>query len=188
MARTFSTAVQTVIDNEDRLKYFFLIKLEFSSTYYLTSFSRDITWDSQTWTSDGGLFEVDSPKSSSIVDREAYRVVLTDLDETFIEEFKAGVVGKNITVYAGFLDSNGDPLVGTEDIVSVYKGYVDSPAVDINWETKTATLEGTSPMSDLDQVKLIKISRDGMDQFSSTDTSYDSVFEDNEAVLGWGKI
>jgi len=188
MARTFSTAVQNVIDSENRIKYFLLIKLEFSTTYYLTSFSRDITWDSQTWTSDGGLFEVAAPNFSSIVDREAYRVVLTDLDETLMEEFKTGVVGKNITVYAGFLDSNGDPLVDAGDIVPVYKGYVDTPAVEIDWETKTASIEGTSPMSDLDQIKTIKISRDGMDQFSSDDTSYDSVFEDNESVLGWGKI
>ena len=188
MARLFSTPVQTVLNSTNRVKYFFLIELVLGSTYNFTSFYRDISWDSKTWNSDGGLFEVDSPQFSSIVDREAYRVVLTDLDDTLQSEFRSGVIGKAINVYVGFCDSNGDPLTGAGDIVSIYSGYVDSPQVAIDWETKTASIEGTSPMADLDQVKTVMVSRDGMDQFDATDTAYDRIFEDSETLVKWGKI
>lgn len=188
MARSFSSAVQARIDSDDRLKYFFLIELKFNSTYRFTSLSQDVSWDSQTWTSDGGLFEVDAPRFSSVIDREAYRVVLTDLDEALHAEFQAGVIGKEINVWAGFLDDSNQPLLGADDVVSLYGGYVDSPEVVIDWDTKTASLQGTSPMADLDQVKSIMVSRDGMDQFSSSDTSYDALFEDSEILIKWGKI
>jgi len=42
--RVFSSAVQTAIDSNN-LKFFYLIKLEFSSTYHFCSYHRDITYD-----------------------------------------------------------------------------------------------------------------------------------------------
>jgi len=184
--RTFTTAVQNIINN-DQFKYFFLIKLSLNNTYYFTSHWNDITYDSQTWISDGGMFEVDSPKFSSILDREAYRVVITDLVDQIGDEFRTGVVGKPIQVFVGFLDANNDPLLGTGDIINIYSGFVDTPTVENTWETKLASIEGTSPMSDLDSINLFMVSKDGMDQRSSTDTSFDKVFEDSEINIKWGK-
>ena len=43
-------------------------------------------------------------------------------------------------------------------------------------------------MSDLDMVKPFISSKDGMDQKSATDTSFDEVYEDNEITLKWGKV
>jgi hypothetical protein len=185
--RQFSSNVQTVLDS-DVIKFFFLIKLEFSQTYYLTSYHHDILFDGQTYTADGGLFEYDSPKQSSVVDRESYRIVLSDISNTMMQEFKNNVIGKAITVYAGFLDANGAPLTNINDMIIVYKGYVDSPAVENNWDTKLAVLEGTSPMSDLDAVRPFYTSRDGMDQRSATDTTFDDMYQDNEIKLKWGKV
>jgi hypothetical protein len=194
MARTFTSPFQTVL-NSNTIKYFFLIHLKFVASYqrtsevnnYFTSHSSDIFWSGQTWTSDGGLFEVDAPNFSSIVDREAYRVVITDLSNEFSDEFKKGVVGSPIKVYIGLLNSNGIPLTGTGDIVNLYSGYIDTPSIKIDWDTKYATLEGTSPLSDLDQVKSILVSKSGMDNFNLGDTSYDQLYDDSEIRLKWGK-
>lgn len=185
--RNFSTSVQAVLDS-DNISFFFLIKLEFTQTYYLTSFGSDIVFDGQTYTAQGGLFEYDSPKLSSVVDRESYKIVIDDVSNTMIQEFKNNVVGKPITVTAGFLDTNGAPLLNTSDMVQVYQGYVDSPVISNDWETKTAIIEGTSPMSDLDAVNVFYTSRDGMDQRSITDTSFDDMFEDGEIKYKWGKV
>jgi hypothetical protein len=187
MARTFTTAFNNII-NSDSINYFFLFKLELSQNYYFTSFNRDIVWDSQTWVSDGGVFEVDPPKTSSIVDREAYRVVITDIDNDFSDEFKQGVIGADIKVWAGLLDSTGNPLLNSGDIISVYSGFVDQPSIKIDWDTKYANLEGTSPMADLDQVNLFMVSKDGMDNVSATDTSFDFIYDDSEIHLKWGKV
>lgn len=185
--RQFSSSVQQVLDSNN-IKFFFLIKLEFSQTYYMTSYHSNIEFNNNVYLADGGLFEYDSPKQSSVVDRESYKIVLADISNTMVQEFKDNVVGKNITVYAGFLDENNMPLLNPSDIVMVYKGYVDSPAINNNWETKTAVLEGTSPMSDLDAVNPFYTSKDGMDQRDTTDTSFDDMFQDGEIKLKWGKI
>jgi hypothetical protein len=105
-----------------------------------------------------------------------------------LPEFKSNVVGKSIEVFVTLRDANGQLLLGTSDVLSVYKGVVDKPSITNNYEQKLAVLEGTSPMSDLDMVKTFISSKDGMDQKSATDTSFDEVYDDNEVTLKWGKI
>ena len=185
--RVFSSAVQTLIDSGN-IEYFFLITLEFTNTYRLTSYRSDLVYDGNTYTADGGLFEIDEPKFSSVVDREAYRIVIAeDLDEMFAE-FEANVVGKPIDVKVGFVDTNGQPLLGTDDVVSVYRGRADSPAISNDWEEKLAVIEGTSPMADLDAVNVRFTSKDGMDQINTNDTSFDEIYGNREITLKWGKV
>jgi hypothetical protein len=104
-----------------------------------------------------------------------------------IQEFRSNVVGMPITVNVGFLDLNGNALTGTDDVVVAYKGFVDSPSINNDFESKTAVIEGTSPMSDLDAVNSFFTSRDGMDQKSTTDTTFDDMFENVDIKHKWGK-
>jgi hypothetical protein len=185
--RTFSTTVQQII-NSGNIKFFYLIELNFSNDYYLTSYASDITLGGNTYQSESGLFEIESPKLSTVVDREAYRVVLTDFNDEMSAEFKANVIGKDIHVRIGLIDTNNNPLLNSNDLIEVYKGTVDTPTISIDWENKTAVIEGTSPMADLDSVNSFISSKSGMDQKSSTDTSFDNIFQDSEATLKWGKV
>ena len=185
--RTFSSAAQAVIDS-DTIKFIYLIKLSFNTTYYFSSHNRDTIYDGHTYTSDGGLFEFDSPKNTSVVDRESYKIVIADLTDALSAELKFNVVGKAIDVKVALLDSSGEPLLGTADVISAYSGYVDAPSIEADFETKLAILEGTSPMSDLDMVRSFITSKAGMDQKSATDTSFDSIFKNNQISVKWGKI
>jgi len=186
--RTFSTTVQDILDSGN-IKFFYLIDLYFTNTYRFTSYSEDITYNGATYISDGGLFEIDSPKISSTVDREAYRVVLADLSNQVLAEMRANVVGKSMLVRAGFIDPvTNQPLLGANDIIYVYKGYVDKPEIINDWETKLATLEGTSPMADLDMVNSFVTSRDSMHQRNANDTSFDEIYDSSELDLKWGKV
>ena len=201
MARTFSTNFTTAL-NSEYVKYFFLIEIDLERvsanntnrvTYYYTSFNRDISWNSQTWVGDGGVFEIDAPRFSSIIDREAYIITLTDVANGLSDTFKQGVIGNKIKVRLGLLNSNEQPMTGVDgngvsDIVFLYSGFIDAPTIAVNWDTKVAKIEGTSPMADLDQINLTMISKDGMDQKNSTDTSFDSIYEDSETHISWGKI
>lgn len=185
--RQFSSAVQTVL-NSDVIKFAFLIKLEFNTTHHFTSYHRDLVYNGATYIADGGVFEFEPPKFSSVVDREAYRVVIADLINQMVSEFKLNVVGKIIDVKLALLDANGDPLLGTSDVLSVYRGFVDKPSIENSMENKLAVIEGTSPMADLDAVNTFITSKDGMDQKSSTDTSFDEIFENKEITIKWGKV
>jgi hypothetical protein len=187
MARSFSNSFTAAL-NSNSLNYFFLIELELNSTAYYTSFHRNIVYDGHTWLGDGGVFSIEPPNFSSILDREAYTIVLTDIADSVSDSFKLGVIGNTIKVSLGLLDSNGDPLLGAGDVSPTYSGFIDSPSVNISWDEKTAKIEGTSPMADLDQVNLTMVSKDGMDQKNSTDTSFDSIYEDSETHISWGKI
>lgn len=185
--RQFSAAVQNVI-NSDNIRFAFLIKLEFNTTYYLTSFSRDIEYNNNIYLANGGLYEFDSPKFSSVVDRESYKIVISEVLDTLSAEFRANVVGKPISVFVALLDANGEPLLSLNDVLSVYKGYVDSPSITNDFEQKLAVIEGTSPMSDLDMVRSFMTSKNGMEQVSSSDTSFKEIFENKEITVKWGKV
>jgi hypothetical protein len=185
--RKFSNTVKTVL-NSNNIHYFFLIKLQFTQTYYLTSYTSDIEFEGNTYVANGGLYEYDFPKMSSVIDRESYKVVIADLSNIMLNEYLANVVGKPMTVYAGFLDSNGYPITNPSDMIIVYKGFVDKPTIQNDFENKIAILEGTSPMSDLDAVNTFYVSRDGMDQKSFSDTSFDDMYQDIEIKYKWGKV
>jgi len=168
--------------------FFFLIKLEFSATYYLTSFASDLVYDSNTYLASGGLFEYDPPRISSTVDREAYRISVLDFSDAFLAEFKGNVVGKPITVSLGLLNASGQPLLSTADVIPVYTGFVDAPAITNDFDRKIAIIEGTSPMADLDGSRTFYTSKAGMDNYSTTDTSFDAIFSSADIQLKWGKI
>lgn len=185
--RQFSTAVQTVLES-DLIEYAFLIKLEFTQTYYLTSNSYDVVYEGNTYLANTGLYEFDSPKFSTVIDRESYKVVISELFGEMLPEFRANVVGKPIEVLVVFRDANGDLLLSAGEAIHAYKGTVDKPSISNDFEQKLAVLEGTSPMSDLDLVKPFITSKDGMDQKSATDTSFDEVYDGSEITIKWGKV
>lgn len=185
--RTFSSTVEAIL-NSNNVKFFFLIKLNFNSIYYITSYHQDILFDGNTYNANGGLFEVDSPRFSSVIDREAYRIVVLDNFNQMKQEIESNVVGKPIEVKLGFIDSNGNALTNPDDIISVYKGYVDRPSISNDWDKKVVVFEGTSALADLDMVNSFVTSRDGMDQFSLVDTSFDQIYENSAIEVKWGKL
>lgn len=186
--RTFSSTVQSLI-NQDTVDFFFLIDLEFSTTYRLSSLPYNVTFNGNTYEANGAILEVDSPKFSSVVDRESYRVVVVeDENNTFKTEIGNNVVGKNITARVGFFDSTGDPVLNVDDTLLVYKGYVDSPAISNNFDNKIVTFEGTSPMADLDMVISFIGSKNGIKQKDSNDESFSNVYGESIIKLKWGKV
>ena len=185
--RTISAATQAVLDS-DNVKVVFLMELQFSSTYRFTSYHSDLVYDGNTYIADGGMFEFDSPKFSSVVDRESYRIVIADQAALMLAEFRANVIGKPINVKVALLDLNGNPMLDTDDVLSVYNGFVDSPSISNDFEQKLAIIEGTSPMSDLDMVRSFITSKAGMDQHSSIDTSFDEIYDNKQTTVKWGKV
>lgn len=185
--RTFSSAVQTVLGS-DIINFAFLIKLGFNSSYYLTSNSYDVTYGGDTYLANGGLYEFDSPKLSTVLDRESYKIVVSELLGEMMPEFALNVVGKPVEVRVALFDASGQLLLDPADVLLVYKGVVDKPTIKNDGDLKLAIIEGTSPMSDLDMVRPFITSKDGMDQRSATDTSFDEVYDNTEITLKWGKV
>jgi hypothetical protein len=189
--RTFSSTVQSLIA-QDTVDFFFLIDLEFDTHHRLSSLPYNVeypTGSGNNYTANSAVLEVDSPKFSSVVDRESYRVVVVeDDDDTFKGEIDLNVVGKDMSVRVGFFDSSGDPVLTTNDVLLVYTGYVDSPAISNNFDSKLVTFEGTSPMSDLDMVIPFIGSKNGIKQKDNSDESFSNIYGESVIKLKWGKV
>ena len=164
------------------------MELNLNSDYRFTSYHSDLVYDGQTYLADGGMFEFDPPKFSSVVDREAYRIVVADQSGAMAAEFKLNVIGKPITVKVALVGTDGQPMLNTADVLSIYNGFVDAPSITNDFEQKLAIIEGTSPMSDLDMVRSFVTSKAGMDQHSSTDSSFDEVYDNKQTSVKWGKV
>ena len=186
--RTFSPNVQAALDR-DPIRVFYLIRLDLTYTYRFTSFPSDITFDGGVYVSDGGVISVSSYRNNSVVDRAAYTVTFSDNDELLRSEIKGNnVIGKPISVKVGFLDADGRPMLDPADIINVYNGTIDRPRISNNFEEMIVSLEGSSPMDAFDAVNVMMVSKDGMNQYSDTDTSFDKVYDNVEIELNWGKI
>ena len=126
--RTFSSTVSSLL-SQDVVKFFLLIDLKFSSNHYLTTLPYSFTFLSADGVSvnysvSNSVLEYDPPKLSSVVDREAYRLVLSDLSDTMLGEMKTGIIGKEMSVRLGFLDSSDQPITNSSDILYIYKGFI----------------------------------------------------------------
>jgi hypothetical protein len=186
--RVFTNNIQTLISSDNKIDFFFLITLNLNLTYRLSSLSFDTAYDGNTFLASGAILSVDSPRISSVLDRDSYTIVVADPDDELLAEARTGIVGKGIEVRVGFFNSNGVPLLNVNDTVPVYKGYVDSPQIINDFESKTLSIEGTSPMSDLDLMRAFYTTSTGMDQFDLTDTCFDRIHEGYDLQIRWGKV
>jgi hypothetical protein len=169
-------------------KFFLLAKLEFDPVVRITSTPFDLTYQSHVYASSSPLISFGPPRVSTSVDREVYELVFSDHDNFMQSKLREGITGTILTVYAGFFDSNQQPLLAHNDVFIAYKGFVDTGKVVNDGSSKQVILTAASPMAALDSIGGYIVSKDGMDQVSSTDTSFDDVYVGGKSIsLKWGK-
>jgi hypothetical protein len=198
------TSVVTTLLRSSGVEYFFLVSI--NGTDFSTSLPYDVTMtDGRTYFADNGLVSVDPPRMSQTVDRESYKVQFADPSFLMRSYFENGAVGDPIEVRVGFMNPNvsgdmtgtggvavkpGAPFLDIRDTILAYKGTVDNHGYEIDFDNNTvlATIEGSSPMSDLDLVVSFMTSKDSIKQYDATDTAYDQIYEGSgEIVTKWGK-
>lgn len=201
--RATSSVVKSLI-KANNVEHFFLVNIGDSD--YSTSLPYDVTMSNGiTYLAENGLVAVDPPRLSQTVDRESYKIQFADPNYLMRSYFEAGATGDKVEVYIGFINNTSASINGTDgvavlpmapfkntaDCLLVYRGTVDNHGYEINLGDNTviATIEGSSPMSDLDLVRALYTSKDSIRQFDSTDTAYDQIYEGSgEMVTKWGKV
>jgi len=185
--RTLSAAALAAL-NLNSPKFFLLAEINFSSILRITSTSFDLTFNGQIFSSTNSIVSFGPPRVSSSVDREIYELSFLDHDNFFQSQLRAGINGKLLTVYAGFFDANDTPLLGASDVLVAYRGFIDSGKIVNDGSIKQGIILAASPMASLDVTGGYIVSKDGMDQVSTTDTSFDDVYVGGKSVnLKWGK-
>jgi hypothetical protein len=186
--RTLSAAALAAI-NLPNPKFILFAKIVLNSTTLLvTSSPSNHLFNSETYLSTSSLVSFGPPRISSSVDREVYELIFLDHDNSIQQALRTGITGKKVTVYAAFYNSSNVLLNSVNDVLVAYEGLIDSGKVVNDGSVKQAIISVASPMATLDSIGGYIVSRDGMDQVSSTDTSFDEVYVGGETVnLKWGK-
>lgn len=203
--RTRSAAINTILALEN-IVYFYFIEIgpytdtdnnENQYQRYVTH-NYNLTIDSKLYIADNKIVSVDPPRLSSSVDKESYKIVLTDPDFQFRGLFERGFSQVKVKISIGFYNTSsgtlggaavGEPLTNIADTITVYQGTVDNQVYAINPNGGIiVTLECTSPMGALAMSKPFLTTDDSMHQVSSTDTSFSQVFKGSKGIgLLWGK-
>jgi hypothetical protein len=189
--RNDAATIWALIDTETIEDFYVLIDVQLGSNhYYYTSLPHDLVFGGNTYISNGKIAEVEAPIQTNIVSSESYRIKLSDHSGFFANLFDGGVINGDFTVYLGF-KTNGDLNATAAEVMTMYKGAISSVAKEFDPENGTAyaVVEGASPVADLDSVQTFITSENGMDQYSSSDTSFDKIHESGKEVkMKWGKV
>jgi len=185
--RQFSTNVQQALSQEF-VEYFFLVELNLNNNYYLTTHSTNLTVDGDVYTGNGAIFSYEPPSKNSVVDREAYSISFVDPNHSLLQEAVTGIVGKSVSIRAGFIHETLGPLTNTADLVYVYTGFVDTPTIKNDFNSKILTIDCSSPMADLDAVRSYFTTKYGVSQFDSADSCFDRIHDGYDLQLKWGKV
>lgn len=185
--RTLSAAALAAL-NLSSPKFFLLADIGFSTPLRITSTPFDLTYNSQVYSSTNSIVSFGPPRISTSIDREVYELSFLDHDNFFQSQLRSGINGKLLTVYAGFFNSSDTPLLGATDVLVAYKGFIDTGKIMNDGSRKLGVILAASPMASLDMIAGYIVSKDGMDQVSAVDTSFDDVYVGGKSVnLKWGK-
>lgn len=200
--RTISTNVLNAL-KANSMTYFYLVDFDFrpglfppsifpNGNGYITSLPMDtiatpVFGTSSVTYSAEFLVGIDPPRVSSITDRNAYKIVLADPTGAVKNAFDLGITGTPVAIRVGFY-LNGAPNLNPADLVLAYQGVIDSYSSSNDFEERTATIECSSPLADLDLQKQFLAGPDAIRLYNANDTSFDQILEGaGQLKYKWGK-
>jgi hypothetical protein len=191
----FSANIQTVLATFP-IESFYMLRISnkngtaiYSSTDYFMNISLS---NGYTYTADALLLSVDAPQLTSAVDREQYKIVLSDPSFSQATVIEDNIVGKYLETRIGFINqTTGLPYLTASDTLIVYKGRIESAGYIIDsgeiGESKLQ-ITGSSPISNLDQKNGIYLSKEMIRNVNGNDSCCDQLYEGSGTLaLKWGK-
>jgi hypothetical protein len=173
----------------DAVEAFYLVGID---TFYRTSHSSDVNLLGNLYESDGSVLSVDPPLLSSTVDRQLFKLTLTDVGIPLGSFAENGILGLDVVVYVGFIDpSTGVPYTSSNDYIKIYSGYVDGCSYSYSMGTvgeRLFSVTCSTPMGDLDLKKPIYTSQNYLDKNNPGDTSFQQIYEGSGPIeIRWGR-
>lgn len=194
----FSTTVRDILA-QPTIEAFYLVEVYVSpqTIYRSTTYYRDVIITNNstpvnTYYNDGKLIQVDTPRLSSTVDRELFKISFADPSFTFGASVDSGLIGKLVDVKLGFVNQLTKlPELDISNLLTIYRGKIDSTEYSINTADTGEVLLNvncSSPMNDLDLTKSFYTTKDAASGRDISDTSFDQIYEGSGVLqLKWGK-
>lgn len=187
-----STRLQSALTSQG-FGYFIIIKF-WELGYRCTTLPYDVTINNEVYAAANRIKLLESPTQSSIVDREAYKIQITDLDNYFRQYFESEATGDRVTVSMGVGDiETGLPYTNADDFLILFSGIIDTCTIESDPQEGTldAIVELSSPVASLDKRNTFYSSKRAyLDRIANpeNDTSFDYVHQGSgQSLLKWGK-
>jgi hypothetical protein len=180
MTRGLSSSLQTELANQS-IKPIVLVEILFPTPQRLTNHYKDITHNSNTYSSSGHLLSIGGKAEKSELDVGNFQIELSAVDSAFVSIVLNNVVSNDeVTIDIGLLDSN-DALI---DTFNYDKGFIESFSIDTN--TGKLILSCTSHFADFSRVAGRKTNSGSQQIFYSTDLGMEFAALTVKDIL-WGR-
>jgi hypothetical protein len=180
-----SAAVEAAY-NSTNLKHFNMLKIGTSLRFTDNSFN--VVFSGEEYIAEFPVMEIQLPTFNTIVNREMAVLNLSDVALEFESLLYYAGIGTPVWLYRGVYDADNQPLLNTQHVELMYKGYVDkTPRAEKDGQRFIA-MTTTSPMHDLERSRPIVASKAWARSVDPTDTSFDHILSSKKSTeLGWGK-
>ena len=183
MARSLTSAVKTELAT-NKLNPITLVYLGIGVGSRFTDHYKDITYDSNTYTSSSLLLGISDIGESNEVAVDSVTVAFTGADQTIISLLlNNDYMDKEAEIYKGFLDSSqaliADPFL-------LFKGRIESFAIDEDANSSQVSVSIASHWSDFDKVKGRKTNTNSQQLFFANDVGFDFSSQSVQEIK-WGR-
>jgi len=180
MTRGLSSSLQTELANQS-IKPIVLVEILFPTPQRLTNHYKDITHNSNIYSSSGHLLSIGGKAEKSELDVGNFQIELSAVDSAFVSIVLNNVVSNDeVTIDIGLLDSS-DALI---DTFNYDKGFIESFSIDTN--TGKLILSCTSHFADFSRVAGRKTNSGSQQIFYSTDLGMEFAALTVKDIL-WGR-
>lgn len=134
----------------------------------------------------GGLLQISTPQSRSLIERDEFNIVLSNNDNFYNNRIAAAPSGVEMILRVLFRNPSTNALLTGN--LPVFRGFSSGASFSSDGTQRQVTIEFTSPLTKLTQVRERVTSDPVQRGFSATDSSLIHVHDStNEATLKWGR-
>ena len=183
MARSLTSAVKTELAT-NKINPIGLIYLNISGGQRFTDHYKDISYDTNTYTSSSLLLGVSDVSESNEVAVNAITVAFTGADQTIISLFlNNSYMDKEAEIYAAFLDESQAVIA---DPFLMFSGRIESFAIEEDETNSKLSVSIASHWSDFDKKKGRKTNTNSQQLFFSGDVGFDFSSQSVQDIK-WGR-
>lgn len=183
MARSLTSAVKTELAT-NQLNPVTLVYLGIASGSRYTDHYKDLSYDSNNYTSSSLLLGISDSSESSNVAVDSTTVVFTGADQTIISLLlNNDYMDKEAEIYKGFLDSSQSLIA---DPFLYFKGRIESFALQEDQKSSQVSISIASHWSDFEKEKGRKTNTNSQELFFSNDVGFDFSSQSIQDIK-WGR-
>jgi len=161
-----------------------LVYLGVSTGFYFTDHYKDISFNSNTYTSSSLFLGSSEASESSEVSVDNLVVKFSGADQTLISLFlNNDYMDKRAWVYRGFLDSDQNLIA---DPFLLFDGRIENMNIEEDTKSSVVAISIASHWADFDKVKGRKTNTSSQKLYFSTDVGFDYASQTSKDIK-WGK-